>query len=193
MSDQSITPIWTYYAKETIDERDEAGCSFLSVNKSAAVAKCRKKIKIQYGSTSGLRRHLENKHFGKYLLFKKEQEAFEKTKEDKKKVNIDFLVSTKTTLQGLGGQQKKLTDFKKWGDHSANAQKVTKEIGNWLALAYNLTRLQKIRGLEVFQVCWSQTTKCHLLQLSPGMQFLKYLTKLNLKSEKNWKMSKKTV
>lgn len=61
MSNKSITPLWSYYANEIIEESDEAGCSFLSVKKSAVVVKCNlcgKEIKCIM--RPGLRRHLDN-------------------------------------------------------------------------------------------------------------------------------------
>lgn len=111
---------------------------------------CNQNIKTSCSNTSGMRRHLENKHYAKFLKYKTIQNEFEANKSEKRLTIQNALPAT------VKGQQKqtKLTDINKWDKNHPKAKALTVEIGKWMASSLHPYSLVEEQGFKnVLKLC----------------------------------------
>ncbi|XP_054287804.1 E3 SUMO-protein ligase ZBED1-like [Macrosteles quadrilineatus] len=128
--------IWEYFTKVNEGKTTEKVHNYFAVCNL-----CQKSIKTAYGNTSGMRRHLENKHFPKFVLLKKKEEALDAEK---------FKTKISKTTKAKAVTQSKLTSTFKWSKDATKAKTITREIGKWMASSlhpYNLVDQEGFKSL----------------------------------------------
>ncbi len=95
VSKKNSAPIWEHFTKISATVTSSGPSTRPSTAEMAKCLHCHSKFKTSVGNTTGMHRHLENKHYSKYLTFKKLQIEHEvkKTKKNQVKMsNGNFLL-----------------------------------------------------------------------------------------------------